>query len=223
MNCVVGGITNAPLSSTSQASSASESGFTATGIAPTRSKPTAHRWTSVSSIRTCGVSQVQGPRSLEVLEAVTDGPMPEHFNYFNMAEVLICWVTTSFPVVADCATTMAIALPASFELCGRPRSGAAGLGGFQPRRAKLDRPRTARGDGGLAAGDLWGYYFLQGEQTRGRAGPFAVVRGTTNRGGCVRRTATTTTRITATTTSDFVLPGTINFLPYLLYPADVKH
>ena len=58
------------------------------------------------------MSQVQGPRSLEVLEAVTDGPMPEHFNY--MAEVLICWVTTSFPVVADCATTMAITLPASF-------------------------------------------------------------------------------------------------------------
>ena len=48
---------------------------------------------------------MQGPRSLEVLEVVTDGPMPERFNYFNMAEVLICWVTTSFPVVADCATT----------------------------------------------------------------------------------------------------------------------
>ena len=170
---------------------------------------------SVSSIRTCGVSQVQGPRSLEVLEVVTDGPMPERFNYCNMAEVLICRVTTSFPVVADCATTMAIALPASFGLCGRPRSGAAGLGGFQPRRAKLDRPRTARGDGGLAAGDLWGYYFLQGEQTRGRAGPFAVVRGTTNRGGWVQRTATTTL--------DFVLPGTINPLPSFLYPADAKH
>jgi len=39
--------------------------------------------------------------------------------------------------------------------------------------------------------------------------PFAVVRGTTFRGGCVRRTATTTSRITASTSSDFVLPGTI--------------
>jgi len=132
LNCVVGGITNAPFSSTSQASSASESGFTSTGIAPTRSKPTAHRWrTSVPSIRTCGVSQVQGPRSLEVLEAVTDGPMPEHFNY--MAEVLICRVTTSFPVVADCATTMAIALPASFvALRRRPLSGVADWEDFNP-------------------------------------------------------------------------------------------
>ena len=166
-----GGITNAPLSSTSQASSASESGFTSTGIAPTRSKPTAHRWMSVSSIRTCGVSQVQGPRSLEVLEAVTDGPMPERFNYCNMAEVLICRVTTSFPVVADCATTMPSLCPQASWLCGRPRSGAAGLGGFQPRRAKLDRPRTARGDGGLAAGDLWEYYFLQGSRPEAESVP----------------------------------------------------
>ena len=35
------------------------------------------------------VSQVQGPRSLEVLEAVIDGAMPERFNYFDMAEVSI--------------------------------------------------------------------------------------------------------------------------------------
>ena len=35
------------------------------------------------------VSQVQGPRSLEVLEAVIDGPMPERFNYFDLAEVSI--------------------------------------------------------------------------------------------------------------------------------------
>ena len=35
------------------------------------------------------ISQVQGPRSLEVLEAVIDGPMPERFNYFDMAEVSI--------------------------------------------------------------------------------------------------------------------------------------
>ncbi|MDA0202849.1 MAG: aminomethyltransferase family protein [Actinomycetota bacterium] len=35
------------------------------------------------------VSQVQGPRSLEVLDAVIDGPMPERFNYFDMAEVSI--------------------------------------------------------------------------------------------------------------------------------------
>ena len=168
---------------------------------------------SVPSIRTCAVSQVQGPRSFEVLEAVTDGPMPEHFNY--MAEVLICRVTTSFPVVADCATTMAITLPASFVALRKATQRGGRLGGFQPRRAKLDRPRTARGDGGLAAGDLWGYYFLQGEQTRGRAGPFTVVRGTTNRRGCVWRTATTT--------SDFVLPGIINPLPSFLYPADAKH
>jgi len=35
------------------------------------------------------ISQVQGPRSLEVLEAVIDGPMPDRFNYFDMAEVSI--------------------------------------------------------------------------------------------------------------------------------------
>ena len=35
------------------------------------------------------VSQVQGPRSLELLEAVLDGPMPEPFNYFDMADVTI--------------------------------------------------------------------------------------------------------------------------------------
>ena len=169
MNCVVGGITNAPFPQPLRHHQPQRVGLPPTGIAPTRSKPTAHRWTSVPSIRTCGVSQVQGPRSLEVLEAVTDGPMPERFNYFDMAEVLICWVTTSFPVVANYTTTMTIVLPASFGLCGRPRSGAAGLGGFQPRRAKLDRPRTARGDGGLAAGGFWGYYFLQGEQRPSRS------------------------------------------------------
>ena len=41
--------------------------------------------------------------------------------------------------------------------------------------------------------------------------PFAVVRGTTDRGGCVRRTATTATRFTAASTSDFVLPRTNPF------------
>ena len=35
------------------------------------------------------VSQVQGPRSLEVLDAVIDGPVPERFNYFDMSEVSI--------------------------------------------------------------------------------------------------------------------------------------
>ena len=35
------------------------------------------------------VSQVQGPRSLELLEAVIDGAMPEKFNYFDMANVTI--------------------------------------------------------------------------------------------------------------------------------------
>ncbi len=35
------------------------------------------------------VSQVQGPRSLELLEAVIDGPMPEKFNYFDMTKVTI--------------------------------------------------------------------------------------------------------------------------------------
>ncbi len=35
------------------------------------------------------VSQIQGPRSLEVLEAVLDGPMPDPFRYFDCAEVSI--------------------------------------------------------------------------------------------------------------------------------------
>jgi glycine cleavage system aminomethyltransferase T len=35
------------------------------------------------------ISQVQGPRSLEVLDAVVDGPMSDRFNYFDMAEVTI--------------------------------------------------------------------------------------------------------------------------------------
>jgi len=35
------------------------------------------------------VSQVQGPRSLELLDAVIDGPMPEKFDYFDMANVTI--------------------------------------------------------------------------------------------------------------------------------------
>ena len=35
------------------------------------------------------ISQVQGPRSLEVLEAVIDAPLPERFDYFDMAEVMI--------------------------------------------------------------------------------------------------------------------------------------
>ena len=35
------------------------------------------------------VSQVQGPRSLEVLAAAVDGDMPEPFRYFDMAEVTI--------------------------------------------------------------------------------------------------------------------------------------
>ena len=32
---------------------------------------------------------MQGPRSLELLEAVIDGPMPEKFNYFDMTKVTI--------------------------------------------------------------------------------------------------------------------------------------
>ena len=40
--------------------------------------------------------------------------------------------------------------------------------------------------------------------------PFAVVRGSTHRGGCVRRTASSTSQIPAPSTSDFVLPGTTN-------------
>lgn len=35
------------------------------------------------------VSQVQGPRALDVLEAVVDGPYPEPFRYFDLAEVVI--------------------------------------------------------------------------------------------------------------------------------------
>ena len=35
------------------------------------------------------ISQIQGPRSLEVLAAVLDGPMPEPFRYFDCAEVAI--------------------------------------------------------------------------------------------------------------------------------------
>ncbi len=35
------------------------------------------------------VSQIQGPRSLEVLAAVLDGPMPDPFRYFDCAEVSI--------------------------------------------------------------------------------------------------------------------------------------
>ena len=35
------------------------------------------------------VSQVQGPRSLDVLAAALDGPVPEPFRYFDCAEVSI--------------------------------------------------------------------------------------------------------------------------------------
>ena len=35
------------------------------------------------------VLQIQGPRSFEVLPAVLDGPLPEPFNYFNVAECSI--------------------------------------------------------------------------------------------------------------------------------------
>ena len=41
--------------------------------------------------------------------------------------------------------------------------------------------------------------------------PCAVVRGSTHRGGRVRRTATSATRLTAATSSDFVLPRTNPF------------
>jgi aminomethyltransferase len=45
------------------------------------------------------VSQIQGPRSLELLAAVLDGPMPDPFRYFDCAEVSIagqtCWVSRS--------------------------------------------------------------------------------------------------------------------------------
>ena len=35
------------------------------------------------------VSQVQGPRSMDVLEAVADGGLPERFRYFDLAEISI--------------------------------------------------------------------------------------------------------------------------------------
>lgn len=45
------------------------------------------------------VSQIQGPRSLELLEAVLDGAMPDPFRYFDCAEVSIadqtCWISRS--------------------------------------------------------------------------------------------------------------------------------
>ena len=45
------------------------------------------------------VSQIQGPRSLELLAAVLDGPMPDPFRYFDCAEVSIagqtCWISRS--------------------------------------------------------------------------------------------------------------------------------
>lgn len=45
------------------------------------------------------VSQIQGPRSLEVRAAVLDGPMPDPFRYFDCAEVSIagqpCWISRS--------------------------------------------------------------------------------------------------------------------------------
>ena len=45
------------------------------------------------------VSQIQGPRSLEVLAAVLDGPMPDPFRYFDCVEVYIagqpCWISRS--------------------------------------------------------------------------------------------------------------------------------
>ncbi len=45
------------------------------------------------------VSQIQGPRSLEVLEAMLDQPMKSPFRYFDCAEVTIanqrCWVSRS--------------------------------------------------------------------------------------------------------------------------------
>ena len=45
------------------------------------------------------VSQIQGPRSLELLPAVLDGPMPDPFRYFDCAEVSIagqkCWISRS--------------------------------------------------------------------------------------------------------------------------------
>jgi aminomethyltransferase len=45
------------------------------------------------------VSQVQGPKSLELLSDVIDGPMPDPFRYFDCAEVSIagqkCWISRS--------------------------------------------------------------------------------------------------------------------------------
>ena len=45
------------------------------------------------------VSQVQGPKSLELLSEVIDGPMPEPFRYFDCANVSIagqkCWISRS--------------------------------------------------------------------------------------------------------------------------------
>lgn len=45
------------------------------------------------------ISQIQGPRSLELLAAVLDNPMPDPFRYFDCAEVSIagqtCWISRS--------------------------------------------------------------------------------------------------------------------------------
>ena len=45
------------------------------------------------------ISQIQGPRSLELLAAVLDAPMPDPFRYFDCAEVSIagqpCWISRS--------------------------------------------------------------------------------------------------------------------------------
>lgn len=45
------------------------------------------------------VSQIQGPRSMDLLAAVLDGPMPDPFCYFDCAEVSIagrtCWISRS--------------------------------------------------------------------------------------------------------------------------------
>lgn len=45
------------------------------------------------------VSQIQGPRSLDLLADVLDGPMPDPFRYFDCAEVRIagqkCWISRS--------------------------------------------------------------------------------------------------------------------------------
>ncbi len=51
--------------------------------------------------------------------------------------------------------------------------------------------------------------------------PFAGVRGTTHRGTCVPPAATASaTRVTATSASDFVLPGTTNPFPFFPFPKD---